>query len=258
MIMKKRLTNKELFDYLVDEVNEKFEGWDFSYLGSTGRMKEFPLSWNYRNKVMTEMQGISSLLDMGTGGGEFLSTLKPLPKYTCATEGYKPNIPVAKSRLEPLGVRVFEVENDEYLPFDDESFELIINKHESYLPKEIRRVLKNKGIFVTQQVGGSNDKEINELLKASEIEFIDWDLKKAVGQLKTTGLKILEEKEDLVKTRFYDIGAIVYYLKAVPWQVPDFTIERYFDRLVEIHNIIDESGYIDVTCHRFFIMASKE
>lgn len=29
--MKKGLTNKELFDYLIDEVNEKFEGWDFSY-----------------------------------------------------------------------------------------------------------------------------------------------------------------------------------------------------------------------------------
>lgn len=83
--MKRRLTNNELFNYLIDKSNEKFEGWDFSYIERTGRMQEFPLTWNYRNKVMMEMYGISSLLDMGTGGGEFLSTLSPLPKYTCAT-----------------------------------------------------------------------------------------------------------------------------------------------------------------------------
>lgn len=254
--MKKGLKNKELFDYLISEVNEKFEGWNFSYLETTGRMQEFPLSWNYRNKVILEMQEVSSLLDMGTGGGEFLSTLKPLPKYTCATEGYKPNISVAKNRLEPLGVKVNEVHNDEYLPFDDETFELIINKHESYSPKEVRRILKDKGTFITQQVGGLNDKEINELLRVPKFESFDWNLKSAVTELQETGFKTLEQKEDLVKTRFYDIGAIVYYLKAIPWQVPDFTLEKYFDGLIEIYNRIEDVGYIDFTCHRFFIRAN--
>ena len=29
ILMKKTLTDNELFDYLVGEANEKFEGWDF-------------------------------------------------------------------------------------------------------------------------------------------------------------------------------------------------------------------------------------
>jgi len=62
--MKKILTNDDLFYYLIDEANKKFEGWDFSYLESTGRMQEFPLRWNYRCKVKSSMSGISSLLDM--------------------------------------------------------------------------------------------------------------------------------------------------------------------------------------------------
>ncbi|WP_416199125.1 MAG: Methyltransf-11 domain-containing protein [Sporanaerobacter sp.] len=255
--MRRRLTNNELFNYLIDKSNEKFEGWDFSYIERTGRMQEFPLTWNYRNKVMREMYGISSLLDMGTGGGEFLSTLSPLPKYTCATEGYVSNISIARNRLEPLGVKVYKVEDDEELPFNDETFELVINKHESYSPKEVRRILDNNGIFITQQVGGLNDKEINEILEAS-VEFIDWNLKNAVAELEEVGLNIFEQREDLVKTRFYDIGAIVYYLKAIPWQVPDFTIEKYFDKLLKIHNMIEKLGYVDFTCHRFFIMANKE
>ena len=83
-----------------------FEGWDFSYLESTNRMQEFPLSWNYRHEVKKRMNRCSSLLDMGTGGGEFLSSLAPLPKIVCATEGYEPNIPIARKELEPLGVKV--------------------------------------------------------------------------------------------------------------------------------------------------------
>ncbi|HHV95300.1 MAG TPA: class I SAM-dependent methyltransferase [Clostridiaceae bacterium] len=139
-----KLTIDELFNYLIGEANKKFEGWDFSYLESTGRMQEFPLRWNYRNKVKSRMSGISSLLDMGTGGGEFLSSLVPLPEYTCATEGYEPNIPVARKRLEPLGVKVYRVDDDEFLPFNDETFDLVINRHESYSAKEVKRILKNK------------------------------------------------------------------------------------------------------------------
>ena len=251
------LTNKNLFDFLIEEVNTEFEGWDFSHIERTGRMCEFPLSWNYRNKIMMKVREVSSMLDMGTGGGEFLATLSPLPKYTCATEAYEPNIIVAKNRLAPLGIKVYEVKDDDELPLDDKDFELVINRHEAYSPKEIRRILKNNGIFITQQVGGLNDKEINEILEVPASEYSNWNLEYAVNQLRDARLNILEQKEDIVKTRFYDVGAVVYYLKAIPWQVPDFTVERYFDKLIKIHNLIEQNGYIDFTCHRFFIVAQK-
>jgi len=255
---KKGLVNKSLFDYLVAEANSEFEGWDFSYIESTGRMKEFPLSWNYRNEIIMRVKQAKSMLDMGTGGGEFLSTLTSFPKYTCATEGYEPNVEIARQRLEPLGIKVFKVKDDDKLPFEDETFELVINKHESYSENEVNRILKKSGIFITQQVGGLNDKEINELLGASEFEHYNWSLKTANALLLKEGLNIIEQKEDITKTRFYDIGAIVYYLKAVPWQVPDFTVEKYFEKLVNIHNTIEENGYVDFTCHRFLIIAEKK
>lgn len=251
------LRNKKLFNLLMEETNAKFEGWDFSHIEEAGRMCEFPLSWSYRNKIRMKVRDVSSMLDMGTGGGEFLSTLAPLPKNTCTTEGYEPNVIVARNRLEPLGIRVYEVKNDNELPLKDEDFELVINRHESYSAKEVRRVLKNNGIFITQQVGGLNDKEINEILEVSVSEYFNWNLEYAVNQLRDSKFNILEQKEDIVKTRFYDIGAIVYYLRAIPWQVPDFTVEKYFDKLVRIHNLIDQNGYIDFTCHRFFIVAEK-
>lgn len=256
--MEKITENSELFNYLIKEANQKFEGWDFSYIESSGRMQEFPLSWNYRSKVKIRMFGISSLLDMGTGGGEFLSSLSPLPKYTCATEGWEPNIILARKRLEPLGVKVYRVDDDESLPFNDETFDLIINKHESYSAREVKRILKKQGTFITQQVGGLNDKEINEFLGTPKSQYYNWNLETAISKLNEVGLKIIEQKEDMVKTRFYDIGAIVFYLKAIPWQVPDFTVEKYFEGIKEIDKLIQKEGYIDFTCHRFLVIANKE
>jgi len=55
-----------------------------------------------------------------------------------------------------------------------------------------------------------------------------------------------------------DTGAIVYYLKAISWQVPGFTVEKYFDKLKKIDSIIQNESYIDVTCHRFLIIACRE
>ena len=46
-------------------------------------------------------------------------------------------------------------------------------------------------------------------------------------------------------------GAIIYYLKAIPWQFPDFKVDKYYKSLIELHKLIKEIGYIDFTCHRF-------
>jgi len=34
---------------------------------------------------------------MGTGGGEFLASLAPLPMHTSATEAYPPNVEIARA-----------------------------------------------------------------------------------------------------------------------------------------------------------------
>lgn len=116
------IKNKLLFEQRVSEaLQQDFSGWDFSYLAQ--RWIESNTSWDYRQKVLAKSKSVASLLDMGTGGGEFLSSLRPLPPYTCATEAYAPNVPIAKARLAPLGVRVFETESDEMLPFADQRFE---------------------------------------------------------------------------------------------------------------------------------------
>jgi hypothetical protein len=193
---------------------------------------------------------------MGTGGGEFLSRLRPFPQNVFATEGYEPNIPIAKERLEPLGVTVVSIEDDTNLPFSDRQFDLVLNKHESYSPKELRRIIGENGSFLTQQVGGLNCVGINEALGIPvNNEYMNWNLKSAMDELERHSFQILYSQEEFPLQRFYDVGALVYYLKAIPWQVPDFSIEKFEDKLFDIHKTIESKGFFEVKQHRFIIKA---
>lgn len=245
-----------LFLSYLQDADKGFTGWDFSYITRTGRMKTGLLSWSYGSMARPLVQRAGSMLDMGTGGGEFLTMLRPFPESVYATEGYKPNIEIAKKQLEPLGVTVVPVEEDCDLPFENGQFNLILNQHESYSAQEVRRIIETKGVFLTQQVGGLNCMEINEALGVPvNKEFQDWNVTKALEELKNNQFEVMYSNEEFRIQRFYDVGALIYYLKAVPWQVPEFSVEKYKEQLYTIHKRIQDDGFFDVKQHRFIIKA---
>ncbi|MFW9894335.1 MAG: class I SAM-dependent methyltransferase [Candidatus Thorarchaeota archaeon] len=249
----------DLYGFLISEAEHSFSGWDFSYLET--RIENAPLTWSYLSKILPFVRKSTSLLDMGTGGGEFLSILVPLPQHTCATEAYEPNVPIAKKRLEPLGVKVFYLEDEEDLPFMNNEFDLVINRHEYYNANEVYRILKNNGIFITQQVGDQNDNKLRLILtgKSNSGSSVEWNLDYAKDELEKVGFKIEEDYEDITYTRIFGVGAIAFYLTAIPWELPDFSVKKYYHKLVEINEKIKEKGYIDLDMnnHRFLIKAKK-
>jgi ubiquinone/menaquinone biosynthesis C-methylase UbiE len=255
---------KEMFEkYLEQAESTAFSGWNFDYLTRTGRMREASVKWNYYNVVLPRLTEAETMLDMGTGGGEVLSAFVPLPSNTYATEQYKPNVKVARERLEPLGVQVVEIEEEKSppfnanLPFADEFFDLIISRHEAYYPPELMRVIKRGGLFITQQVGSMTVLNLKQFFVEKSEDVSGWDLKSAVTELESAGFEILEQQEDVQLLRFYDVGAIAYYLKAIPWIIENFTIEKYRDKLWEMHLRICNYGFYDVPYHLFLVVAQK-
>lgn len=252
------MTSDDTFEKLIEDAAQApFRGWDFSYL--EGRKTESALPWDYVARARAKIRGAGSMLDMGTGGGEILSSLAPLAPYTCATEGYAPNVVLAKQRLEPLGVEVFDMTSDQEnrrLPFPDVHFDLVINRHECYVAGEVRRILKPNGWFLTQQCGGYGKVDLIEYFKGP-VEPMDWTVVTASRELEEAGFHIVDQQEAYPECSFLDIGAVVYYLRAVPWTVNDFTVERYRDRLLAMHNHILEHGKFTVKEQRFLIEAVK-
>lgn len=153
------------FDSLVTEAETiPFSGWDFSALEGRWRVGHPP--WDYRAIAREHLARSSCFLDLGTGGGEFLASLTPLPAGSYATEGYAPNLEVARRRLDPLGVEVLSISPDNRIPLGDGAVDLVLNRHEEFDAREVHRVLSPGGRFVTQQVGGRNCEELRAIFGA--------------------------------------------------------------------------------------------
>jgi SAM-dependent methyltransferase len=251
------MSNESLKNFWLSEEIRTFEGWDFSYIAN--RTAEEPLPWNYKSTVLSYMRQVPTMLDMGTGGGEFLLSLDPPRGRTYATESYPPNVERCKRILPLYGIDVRQVFHDDELPFEDYFFDLAINRHESFSPQEVFRVIKPGGTFVTQQVGGQNNRDLAEWLLGCETTVVDpgFDLVMASEQLLRAGFTILKAQEFHPILTFYDVGALVYFAKIIEWEFPGFTVRECFDKLCQLQAQIEKDGFVKSRGHRFFIVAKK-
>ena len=97
-----------------EEQSAEMHGWDFSHI--RGRVEEAPLPWDYKQKVLDFLKPQSVILDMGTGGGEFLLSLRHPFSQTSVTESWQPNFELCEKKLAPLGITVRKTEEDKPLP----------------------------------------------------------------------------------------------------------------------------------------------
>ena len=64
-------------------------------------------------------------------------------------------------------------------------------------------------------------------------------------------------RQERLRQEYFDIGAVVYFLRKVIWTVPDFTVERYRDRLRELHQRIEADGPFVAHATRVLVEARK-
>jgi SAM-dependent methyltransferase len=154
--------NERTYEDLVAEaMSVPFTGWDMSWLMARAPITR-SLPWSYPLVVAGHAARAGRMLDMGTGGGELLLQLPARALVTVADEAWGPNVPIAGAALLPRAIPVVQDEgaSDNFdqdgirgrLPYRSQAFDLVINRHESFLASEVLRVLRPGGNFVTQQV----------------------------------------------------------------------------------------------------------
>lgn len=243
-------------EFFIEEAASKnMAGWDFSQIKD--RFVDGPLPWSYLSTILPLIAKSSSMLDLDTGGGEFLADLSVRAQSTSATEGYEPNIKIATERLKSLGVNVVPVDRDtNLLAFPDQSFDLVLGRHAGFSWQEVKRVLRPGGLFVSQQVGSNNHLDLEAVLGVAPTKDNEtWDKSVARTQALAAGFELLQLKEAFPKDMIFDVGALIFQLRAVSWQIPDFSVERYREQLEQIQQKIDAQGYVEVTSHRFLFVA---
>ena len=257
------------FERLIDEaLTTPFSGWDFSWLESRQVRTPDPRSdidMDYERRVRACVASAHAILDLGTGGGEVLSRLGPFPTVAVATEAYPPNVTEAARRLTPLGVQVIWTDPacadsrgpqphgqwpNRRLPFADATFDLVLASSVSFCPRDVYRILQSGGTLLTMQGGTKRDGETQKegpdlvaLLEGTPPEWTQagstWDIDTSLDE---AGFLVVEKIERRVTITYRDIGAVVYFLKAVPWVIVDFEVNRYRERLYRLHQRMKAQG----------------
>jgi SAM-dependent methyltransferase len=247
------------FDALVAEAVEvSVDGWDFSWLD--GRATEERPSWGYQRRLSQALAAASAALDIQTGGGEVLAgAAATVPSTLVATEGWPPNVAKAAARLHPLGAVVVAVPEDAPLPFAGGAFDLVTSRHPATVHwSEIARVLTPGGTYFAQHVGGGTNVEIREHFlgpvdDGGDGRHHDVEARQATA----AGLEIVQCRNERLQLEFFDVGAMVFFLRKVIWTVPDFTVDRYRDRLRALHDQIERDGVFRSTMSRTLFEVRK-
>ncbi|MFI5727205.1 class I SAM-dependent methyltransferase [Streptomyces cyaneofuscatus] len=251
--------SRDRFEALVAEADSvSVDGWDFSWL--EGRATEQRPSWGYARAMAGRLGEARAALDIQTGGGEVLAAAPKLPPVTVATESWPPNIARATALLHPLGAVVVADADEPPLPFGDAAFDLVVSRHPvTTWWEEIARVLAPGGTYFSQQVGPASVFELVEFFLGPQPPEVRRarDPEDARAAAEAAGLEVVELRLERLRTEFFDIGAVVYFLRKVIWMVPGFTVEQYRPQLAALHRKIEEEGPFLAHTTRFLIEARK-
>jgi SAM-dependent methyltransferase len=246
------------FDDLVTEAaTAPVDGWDFSWLD--GRATEQRPSWGYQRQMSQRLARASAALDIDTGGGEVLAGAEAFPPTMAAVESWPPNAALATKLLHPRGVVVVAIRDEPALPFADEAFDLVTSRHPIAVRwNEIARVLRPGGTYFAQQIGPATMAELVEYFIGPQPQkWAEFEPDTQNAQARSAGLDVVELRMERLRCEFFDIGAVIYFLRKVIWTVPDFTVDRYRERLRELHDRISDDGPFVAFSSRVLVEARK-
>lgn len=245
---------------VADSVGE-LRGWDFSRVKS----KRDPVPWNYAAFVCNYLSADTELLDVGTGGGEQISSFRqgigidPDPKMVDAA-----NQTLKSAQIKNLR---FQERSAERIPFDGESFDIVLNRHAPIVPQEVLRVLRPNGHFVTQQVGGNNTQNIFDAFgwgsNAAQTKrtstgngLIAQEPATLAKAFKEQGARVEAEGEYNVPYFFKDVESFIFFVKSIPLP-EEISVDKHGPTLLKLLEEHTGTRGIETNEHRTLLVVRK-
>jgi SAM-dependent methyltransferase len=235
----------------------KINGWDFSELQVTTE----GVKWDFYEEVTKKCKSSDILLDVGTGGGENVLRIASSLLFLVGIDLSSGMMETAQSNLRKskvLNVRFSQMSSDN-LQFPAGFFDVISSCHAPFVSTEIAKVLKNGGIFLTQQVSEADKLNLKTAFgRGQSFGEVDGMLKeKYIKELKEAGFTEVQSFEYDATDYFQRPEDLIFLLKHTPI-IPDFgQEEKDLDILSDfIENNHTEKG-IRTNSKRFLIITNK-
>lgn len=228
-------------------------GWDFSRMKTE---KETP-PWDYVEIVLRYIKATNYVLDIGTGGGEKFIKLS---KYFLKGVGIDPYIDIINAaknnKTQANNTRVsFRLMGAENIRFPKNTFDVVLNRHAVIVPKEVAKVLKPKGYFITEQVEKNNMSNLKQVFKYKKV----WqnDALTLSREFEKNKCRIIATGKYNINYWVKDLESLIFWLKAV--NLPEnFNIEDHGLQLLKfIKKFKTPKGFI-TNESREFLIARKE
>lgn len=159
---------------------------------------------------------------------------------------------VAAARLRALKAQVVHVSDQTHdsrgpdndgaraarrLPFRDSWLDVFLGRNGAFCASEAFRLLRAGGHLLHQsgRWGPPRRGEIslrNYLLSAQAWDGEPWRVR---DDLIEAGFLVQDYREELTRTLYLDIAAVVFSLRMAPWTVGEFRLEDHRGRLLELH-----------------------
>ena len=114
------------------------------------------------------------------------------------------------------------------------------------------------GLYFAQHVGPASAFELIEFFLGPQPEHRQGrDPRQEAGAAEKAGLTVADLRAARCRMEFFDIGAVVWILRKCVWWVPDFSVGRYHDKLVELDAHIRTHGAFVAHSTRHLIEAHR-
>ncbi len=252
----------ETLKRIADSVGER-RGWDFSSL----REDRDPVPWDYGEVVRRYLRPTSRVLDIGTGGGERFLALAGDFGSGVGIDSSPQMIQTARENTPPelAGKVSFQVQRAEALKFPDACFDLVLNRHAPVYTLEIVRVLCPDGVFITQQVGARNTRNITTVFDCGvdgvyaenpEQDEEPPDRESLAESFRSYGCEVVATGEYDVRYFFRDVESFIFWLKAIPMP-EDFDMEMHGRQVAQIIDRYTTPRGIQTNEHRELLIVRK-
>ena len=235
-------------------------GWDFGKIDK--RKKVIGKRWVFLEVVKGYVTDKTFLLDIGTGGGEKLLEVAKIARKTYGIDNQQSMIDAANKNLAEMKMRnvEFKLADAKNLPFPQGYFDVVMCRHAPFYAQQVYRVMKSKGIFLTQQVYSEKDainiKRVFGRGQGFGREREANPIRRYIRELKAAGFEILR-RDTYNATEYYaDMADLIFLLRNTP-MIPDFDIDKDRKCLEEIESKYTRDDGIKTNSARYLIVCKK-